>query len=147
MTAHVLYESLDSENPGTLSKSILDKLLRKDLGYKGCIISDALEMKALSYIDPKEATYKTLNASSDLLLVAKPEDTVPIVHAKEMAENILLALGEGKLNVNSIQRSQTRISKLLKLGANIQKQAKSQNFPLSYIGAYEHKELCEELNK
>jgi beta-N-acetylhexosaminidase len=48
MTAHVLVPSLDESRPATLSPAILQKLLREELQYDGVILSDDLEMKAVS---------------------------------------------------------------------------------------------------
>ena len=48
MTAHVLVPSLDEERPATLSPRIVQDMLREELGYQGVILSDDLEMKALS---------------------------------------------------------------------------------------------------
>ncbi len=48
MTAHVLVPSLDDEHPSTLSPRIVQALLRDELGFDGVILSDDLEMKAIS---------------------------------------------------------------------------------------------------
>lgn len=48
MTAHVFNANLDPEYPATLSKRVLQGLLREKLGYKGVITSDDMEMKAIS---------------------------------------------------------------------------------------------------
>jgi beta-N-acetylhexosaminidase len=48
MTAHVLVPALDEERPATLSPVIVQRLLREELGFQGVILSDDLEMKALS---------------------------------------------------------------------------------------------------
>src|SRR5438094_1136976 len=46
MTAHVLVPSLDEKRPATLSRRIVQEILREELGYEGVIVSDDLEMKA-----------------------------------------------------------------------------------------------------
>ena len=48
MTAHVLVPSLDEDRPATLSPKVVQALLREELGYEGVILSDDLEMKAVS---------------------------------------------------------------------------------------------------
>lgn len=48
ISAHVIVPSLDEKNPATLSKVILNKYLRKELGFNGLIISDDLRMNAIS---------------------------------------------------------------------------------------------------
>ncbi len=47
MTAHLLYESIDPENPGTQSASVIRGIIRKEIGFDGCLISDDISMKAL----------------------------------------------------------------------------------------------------
>ncbi len=48
MTAHVLVTTIDDERPATLSKKIVQKILREELGFNGVIVSDDLEMKAIA---------------------------------------------------------------------------------------------------
>jgi beta-N-acetylhexosaminidase len=48
MTAHVLVPSLDEESPATLSRTIVQGMLREELAYEGVIVSDDLEMKAVA---------------------------------------------------------------------------------------------------
>jgi len=48
MTAHVLVPALDDERPATLSRAIVDGLLRTELGYDGLVFTDDLDMKAAS---------------------------------------------------------------------------------------------------
>ncbi|HCH61694.1 MAG TPA: beta-N-acetylhexosaminidase, partial [Deltaproteobacteria bacterium] len=47
MTSHVLFPALDDQYPATMSRKVLHRLLREDLGYDGVVISDDLEMKAV----------------------------------------------------------------------------------------------------
>lgn len=48
MSAHVLFEAYEKDQvPGTVSKNIITGLLREELGYKGLIVSDCMEMKAI----------------------------------------------------------------------------------------------------
>ena len=70
MTAHVLVPELDETRPSTLSPAIVQKVLREELGYEGVILSDDLEMKAISaqYRVP-EAAVDAIRAGCDALLV------------------------------------------------------------------------------
>ncbi len=45
MTAHIMLPQIDKEYPATMSKKILTDLLRDEMGYKGVIITDDLEMQ------------------------------------------------------------------------------------------------------
>ena len=48
MTAHIFLPALDDTRPATLSRRVVDGLLRESLGYDGLILSDDLEMKAIA---------------------------------------------------------------------------------------------------
>ncbi|NED32196.1 glycoside hydrolase family 3 N-terminal domain-containing protein, partial [Streptomyces sp. SID8499] len=48
MSAHILVPALDADRPGTLSRRILTGLLREELGYQGLIVTDGMEMRAIS---------------------------------------------------------------------------------------------------
>lgn len=47
MTAHLLYESIDPDNPGTQSRTVIEDIIRKEIGFDGCLMSDDISMKAL----------------------------------------------------------------------------------------------------
>ena len=49
MTAHILYTNLDKENNATHSEIIIKKIIRKEIGFKGILVSDDISMKALNY--------------------------------------------------------------------------------------------------
>lgn len=72
MTAHVLYPALDPKNPATFSPMILCKLLRKELGFDGLIVTDDIGMAgSLSQADLPEACIQAFGAGCDLLLVCE----------------------------------------------------------------------------
>ncbi|MGW0702765.1 glycoside hydrolase family 3 protein [Streptomyces sp. NPDC002867] len=48
MSAHILLSALDPNRPATLSPQILTGLLREELGYQGLIVTDGMEMQAIS---------------------------------------------------------------------------------------------------
>ncbi|MFI8522559.1 glycoside hydrolase family 3 protein [Streptomyces sp. NPDC085481] len=48
MSAHILLSALDPERPATLSPQILTGLLRRELGFEGLIVTDGMEMQAIS---------------------------------------------------------------------------------------------------
>jgi len=75
MTAHVEYTSLDANRPASLSSSIMNNLLRRELGYTGVIISDDLEMGAIiNYSSPEQAAVEALVSGADMLLVCQNLD-------------------------------------------------------------------------
>ncbi len=72
MTAHILIPALDAEFPATLSKAILQNLLREKLRFDGVVFSDDLEMKAVAdRYTMKEMIRLGLLAGVDAFLVCK----------------------------------------------------------------------------
>ena len=67
MTAHILYSKIDSKNVATFSKKIINKIIRKKIGYKGIIMSDDISMGALKY-DLITNAKKSLLAGCNLIL-------------------------------------------------------------------------------
>jgi beta-N-acetylhexosaminidase len=70
MTGHLLIPALDESGPATLSAVVVDALLKKQLGFEGLVLTDDLEMKAISgrYGLP-DATVKALGAGCDVVLL------------------------------------------------------------------------------
>lgn len=70
MTAHVLVPSLDDQRPSTLSPRVVQELLRNELKFEGVILSDDLEMKAVSARHPvPESAVEAIRAGCDGILV------------------------------------------------------------------------------
>jgi beta-N-acetylhexosaminidase len=82
MSAHVVYDALD-DKPATLSKRIATDLLRGEIGFGGVLISDDLEMKAISKTyGAGDAAVLAVEAGCDALLVCSDEDAqVAVVDA------------------------------------------------------------------
>ncbi len=69
MTAHILYPKLDPVYPATASRFILEDILKNKLGFQGVVISDALEMKALSErFNIAKLAVQIINAGCDMLI-------------------------------------------------------------------------------
>jgi beta-N-acetylhexosaminidase len=49
MTAHILYSKIDNINNATHSKILIKEIIRKEIGFKGILISDDISMKALKF--------------------------------------------------------------------------------------------------
>jgi beta-N-acetylhexosaminidase len=70
MTAHILIPALDEERPATLSPAIVGGLLRTRLGFGGLVLSDDLEMRAISErYGVAEATVAAIAAGCDAVLM------------------------------------------------------------------------------
>ena len=75
MTAHVMYPALDRAVPATLSRKILHVLLRERMRFRGAVISDALEMKAIAgRFGMGEAAVLAVTAGCDVVLVCRGEN-------------------------------------------------------------------------
>jgi beta-N-acetylhexosaminidase len=70
LTCHVLFPALDEEWPATLSPTIVQGLLKEELGFGGAVLTDDLDMKAISARFPIEETVvRALRAGCDGLLI------------------------------------------------------------------------------
>jgi len=74
MTAHVVFDAIDPDRPATLAPRALE-ILREQLGYRGLIVSDDLEMRAIAdHHGVGEAACGAIGSGCDALLVcSKPE--------------------------------------------------------------------------
>ncbi|MFN8389096.1 MAG: beta-N-acetylhexosaminidase [Bdellovibrionota bacterium] len=120
MTAHVVYPALDPDSPATLSRSILTDLLRIQLGYRGVIITDDLEMKALASLTPAEKAVRAMQAGVDILLEANPAQGLAAAVALQMAEGVAHALDRDALAEQELLSSRQRVAALFKRLADIQ---------------------------
>ncbi len=112
MTAHVFNAKLDSLYPATLSKKVLDGILRNKLGFRGVIVSDDMQMKAISdHYGLEEAIRLALDAGVDILLFGNNTAYDPDI--TEKATKIIHKLVKnGTLDRTRIDRSYRRIMAL-----------------------------------
>jgi beta-N-acetylhexosaminidase len=107
MTAHVVYEYLDSKFPATLSQKIIRGLLRGTLEYEGMVISDALEMAALrANFKLRDTLRLCIKAGIDLILVS---GTYEIVRLKQA---VLSLLNDDAITEQEIDEGLRRILEL-----------------------------------
>ena len=100
MTAHILIPALDDERPATLSPAIVDGLLKQRLGYAGMVLSDDLEMKAISgRYGHSEATVQAVAAGCDAVLMCAPR---PDQQAAAL-EALIHAVEEGRLPLARVE--------------------------------------------
>ena len=75
MVAHILLNKIDSQNPASLSKTIITDLLRKQLNFNGVVITDDMTMGAIvKNYTISDAAIKSVNAGSDIVLVCHGHD-------------------------------------------------------------------------
>ncbi|MBL4645675.1 MAG: glycoside hydrolase family 3 protein, partial [Rhizobiales bacterium] len=67
MTAHVVYQQLDSELPATLSAAIIQQIIRGKIGFDGLLLSDDISMGALK-MPMEERCELAITAGCDIIL-------------------------------------------------------------------------------
>ena len=126
MTAHIQYPALDSSTlvsektgetiytPATLSHSIQYQLLREQLGYKGVVISDALDMKGISdFFDPADAVIKTFQAGVDIALMPiNVSNPAAINSFSNLIDTVVNAVKSGEIDPDAFNESLLRVVKL-----------------------------------
>jgi beta-N-acetylhexosaminidase len=81
MTAHVVFETWDSRLPATLSSRVVTGLLRDELGFRGLVWSDDLEMKAIADgYGLDDAACRAIEAGCDSLLLCSKLEYVELAH-------------------------------------------------------------------
>jgi beta-N-acetylhexosaminidase len=109
MSAHIVFPALD-ERPATLSRRILTDLLRGELDYDGVVITDALEMKAISATRGiGSAAVEALAAGADAVLTGNRDgerDCADIVDA------VRAALASGELASERLEEAAARVQRL-----------------------------------
>jgi beta-N-acetylhexosaminidase len=82
MTAHLVFTALDAQHPATLSRPILTDLLRQQWGFDGLIVTDAMDMKAITeQYSPGDAVRLAWQAGADMICALGG----PQVHAQQVA--------------------------------------------------------------
>jgi beta-N-acetylhexosaminidase len=108
MTAHVVFAAIDPDVPATLSPAAITGLLRGKLGYRGVIVSDDLDMKAIH--DPAAAAVAAIRAGCDVLLLCNDEATQDVVERAVISEverdpAFRARVGEAAARVRAMKRA------------------------------------------
>lgn len=106
MVSHIACPNVTGDDtPATLSKTMITDILRDDMGFDGMVMTDALDMGAITaQYSPGEAAVKSLIAGADMLLM--PEDF------QSAYQGVLDAVGNGTLTEERIDESVRRILKV-----------------------------------
>ena len=112
MTGHLFHKGLDSVYPATLSAGIINRLLRQELQFTGLVISDDLQMKAITdKYGLEEAACLALAAGVDLLIIGNNLDDDPGVLAR-IIPAILMAIESGRLPENRVNEAWERVQRI-----------------------------------
>lgn len=112
MVGHLIYTGLDTL-PASVSPQVIKKFLRGELGFTGIVITDDMEMGALtSMYDFNEMGVAAVNAGVDILLVCHNYE-----HQKQVYQGILTAVKENRIALADIDTAVIRIveNKMIKL--------------------------------
>jgi beta-N-acetylhexosaminidase len=113
MTAHIFNRHLDPEHPATLSRAIVGRLLRDSLGYAGVVISDDMQMKAVTSRYGLEAAVRlAIEAGVDILLFGNNAGVFDENIASKAATIIRDLVGKGLIPESRIDESFGRIMAL-----------------------------------
>src|SRR5580704_2256023 len=109
MTAHILIPRIDSASPASLSRELLQSILRTQLAFDGIILADDLGMGAIARrYKIGESVVKTLQAGTDIAMLC--HDWTAVAPALEaVAEAISGIEKQGKLDARLTAQSRARI--------------------------------------
>jgi beta-N-acetylhexosaminidase len=105
MTAHIFFSKLDAEYPATLSDSILTTLLRKKMKYKGVVITDHMDMKAVRKdLTLEEASLKAIQAGSDIIMLGENLNQI-----RSVIDFLVAAVNDGRLSMTRLNQAVQRV--------------------------------------
>jgi len=111
MVGHLFNSNLDDSYPATLSYPTVHGILRNQLQYKGLIISDDMQMRAITdRFGLAEACCKTISAGVDMLIIGNNICHDPHI-LEELQLKLLEAVDMGTLTIERIDEAWTRIQK------------------------------------
>ncbi|MGV8969587.1 MAG: glycoside hydrolase family 3 protein [Microbacteriaceae bacterium] len=106
MTSHIVLTQLDPANPATLSRHILEDVLRTELGFTGVIITDALDMKGASgQTGIPEAAVRAIAAGCDLLCIGTNNTDEELQHIEAALSD---AIESGRMSASRLQAAAKR---------------------------------------
>ena len=104
MTTHIVFSCLDTTYPATLSKTVITGLLREELGYEGLIVTDALEMSAITKgYGKSQAAILAIQAGADILCYTSVSDPMEVI------PNVIKAVNDGEIDIKIIDKAVERI--------------------------------------
>jgi beta-N-acetylhexosaminidase len=144
MTAHVLLPALDETRPATLSPAVVQRLLREELGYGGVILSDDLEMKAVSVQTPvPAAAVQAIQAGCDAVLICSGDVDLQAA----TLEALVKAVEAGEISRSRLEVSMKRLTRIKErfLADERPKMAARLKELGSIIGRDEHQAIAAEM--
>ena len=125
MTAHIQYPQIETETytsvstgeqvflPATMSRKILTDILRGDMGFQGVIVSDALDMAAITdFFSVEDIVKYTINAGVDLLILPGVKDTKLFALTQTYLDTVVSLVKAGEIDEARINDAVLRILRL-----------------------------------
>ncbi|NJP05965.1 MAG: hypothetical protein HC837_10255 [Chloroflexaceae bacterium] len=113
MTAHVFHSGMDDTYPATLSRAILTDMLRHEMGYDGVILTDDLQMKAITNFYGFDAAIQhAIEAGVDMIMLANIADYYDADLAVRAVNVIEQLVRDGIISEQRIDQSYRRIARL-----------------------------------
>ena len=107
LVSHLKYPAYDADNPASLSKAVQTDLLRGELGYRGIIVTDDMEMGAVAkYASFRDVGVRAVQAGADIVLVCHE-----YAHETDVYLGLLDAVESGEIPMERIDESVRRIVK------------------------------------
>lgn len=139
MSAHVIFEPLDSKYPATMSRPALDGILRDRFHFQGVVFSDDLEMKAIAdHYALEDCLVRGLNAGVDVFLICHHLD---IQH--KAIDLIAAAVDKGHVPQARFQQALNRVDKLLATYAH----APTSHPDESILGCATHQKVIDQVKQ
>ncbi|MZE72195.1 glycoside hydrolase family 3 protein [Streptomyces sp. SID5789] len=133
MSAHILAPALDPDRPATLSRRILTDLLRGELGYEGLIVTDGIEMRAISgTYGIERGSALAIAAGADAICVGGglcDEDTV-----RRLSDALVEAVRSGELPEERLADAADRVRALSRWTAANRPDARTAGAPDEEVG-------------
>ena len=138
MVSHIKLPKIDKTGrPASLSHEVTTDILRNDMGFNGVIITDDLEMGAISkYYGTGDAAVKAIRAGSDMVLVCHTYES-----QSKTIDAITEAVKNGQISEKRIDESVKRIA-MLKQKYNLSDEPTSMKNVDKYVGNAEHKSIA-----
>lgn len=113
MVAHVFNQKLDPNYPASLSYETVTKKLRWELDYHGVVITDDLQMGAISQkYSLRDRLKLSINAGDDILLFGNQLDPRKTVSTKTLIDTMMALVKSGEVKSESIAKAYERVQKL-----------------------------------
>jgi len=115
MTSHIINKNFDTDYPVTLSDYYIKNLIRKRMHYDGVVISDDMQMGAITeHYSFKNAIIRAIKAGCDMLIISNNGKIYDEKAPYKAVDIIYEALKNGTLSEECVKESLNRIKKLKK---------------------------------